>query len=55
MHTATGFYHLQNNPVSELKDSLFIGNQKTSKKQLDLESEYSEYLYNLCDPMMNTV
>ena len=49
--TATGFYHLQNNPVSELKDSLFIGNQKTSKKQLDLESEYSEYLYNLCDPM----
>ena len=49
--TATGFYHLQNNPVSELKDSLFIGNQKTSKKQLDLETEYSEYLYNLCDPM----
>ena len=25
--------------------------QKTSKKQLDIVSEYPEYLYNLCDPM----
>lgn len=49
--TSTGFYHLQNNPVNELKDSLFISGQKISKKQLDLETEYSEYLYNLCDPM----
>ena len=49
--TNSGFYHLQNNPVNELKDSIFISGQKTSKKQLDISNEYSEYLYNLCDPM----
>ncbi len=49
--TMTGFYHLQNNPAIELRSKLIITGQKTTKKQLDINDEYPEYLYHLCDPM----
>ena len=49
--SSTGLYYLQNNPANEFRRKMVITGQKTSKKQLDIVSEYPEYLYNLCDPM----
>ena len=49
----TGFNHLQNNPAQELKSKNVFTKQKTSKKQLDINTEFPDYLYQLCDPMNN--
>jgi integrase len=49
----TGLNHLQNNPAQELKSKNVFSKQKTSKKQLDINTEFPDYLYQLCDPMDN--
>ena len=49
----TGLNHLQNNPAQELKLKNVFSKQKTSKKQLDINTEFPDYLYQLCDPMDN--
>ena len=49
----TGLNHLQNNPAQEFKSRNVFSNQKTSKKQLDINTEFPDYLYQLCDPMNN--
>ncbi|HJL92764.1 MAG TPA: tyrosine-type recombinase/integrase, partial [Woeseiaceae bacterium] len=49
----TGLNHLQNNPAQEFKSRNVFSKQKTSKKQLDINTEFPDYLYQLCDPMNN--
>ena len=42
--SSTGVYYLQKNPANEFRRKMVITGQKTSKKQLDIDSQNPEYL-----------
>ena len=49
--TLAGLAYIERNPVDGLKLSMNIKPQSIKKKQLDINIEYSDFLYELCDPM----